>query len=69
VRDFKWDDSALEKQQKDIAELASQEKELWVSGACAAYAACEARVPWETRLYRLDAGFGFEWSGSGNVFR
>ncbi|RSH94719.1 Vacuolar ATP synthase subunit C [Saitozyma podzolica] len=29
VRDFKWDDSALEKQQKDIAELASQEKELW----------------------------------------
>lgn len=39
MRDFKWDDSALEKQQKDITELASQEKELWVSGARAPCAA------------------------------
>ncbi|KAK6907408.1 V-type H+-transporting ATPase subunit C [Kwoniella mangroviensis CBS 10435] len=29
VRDFKWDDSALEKQKKELAELAIEEKELW----------------------------------------
>ncbi|WWD16470.1 hypothetical protein CI109_100896 [Kwoniella shandongensis] len=29
VRDFKWDDSALEKQNKEIAELEVEEKELW----------------------------------------
>ncbi|WWC60366.1 uncharacterized protein I303_102937 [Kwoniella dejecticola CBS 10117] len=29
VRDFKWDDSALEKQKKELAELAVEEKELW----------------------------------------
>lgn len=31
VRDFKWDDSALEKQKKELAELEVEEKELWVS--------------------------------------
>ncbi|OCF31675.1 V-type H+-transporting ATPase subunit C [Kwoniella heveanensis BCC8398] len=29
VRDFKWDDSALEKQKKETAELEVEEKELW----------------------------------------
>ncbi|WWC87946.1 uncharacterized protein L201_002846 [Kwoniella dendrophila CBS 6074] len=29
VRDFKWDDSALEKQKKELAELGVEEKELW----------------------------------------
>lgn len=31
VRDFKWDDSALEKQKKELAELEVEERELWVS--------------------------------------
>ncbi|WVQ78786.1 hypothetical protein IAT38_000877 [Cryptococcus sp. DSM 104549] len=29
VRDFKWDDSALEKQKREIAELEVEEKDLW----------------------------------------
>ncbi|WRT65749.1 uncharacterized protein IL334_002697 [Kwoniella shivajii] len=29
VRDFKWDESALEKQKKEMAELGVEEKELW----------------------------------------
>lgn len=31
VRDFTWDDSALEKQRRQLAELEIEEKELWVS--------------------------------------
>lgn len=31
MRDFKYEDSALEKQKKDLAELEVEEKELWVS--------------------------------------
>jgi len=30
VRDFEWDDEALEKQNRELAELAAEEKELWV---------------------------------------
>ena len=33
MRDFEWDDTALEKQNKELAELAVEEKELWVSTA------------------------------------
>lgn len=31
VRDFTWDDSALEKQKRQLADLEIEEKELWVS--------------------------------------
>jgi hypothetical protein len=31
VRDFKWDDAALDNQTKEIAQLEKEEKELWVS--------------------------------------
>jgi hypothetical protein len=31
VRDFEFDENALEKQNKELVELAEQEKELWVS--------------------------------------
>lgn len=31
VRDFKWEDSAAEKQKREMADLAVEEKELWVS--------------------------------------
>lgn len=31
MRDFKYEDSALEKQKKELAELEVEEKELWVS--------------------------------------
>jgi hypothetical protein len=31
VRDFTFEDSALEKQRKELSELESEEKELWVS--------------------------------------
>lgn len=30
VRDFSYDEEAIEKQKTDLAELQSQEKELWV---------------------------------------
>jgi hypothetical protein len=30
VRDFEWNDEALEKQDKEIADLGTEEKELWV---------------------------------------
>lgn len=32
VRDFTFEDSALEKQRKELSELEVEEKELWVSG-------------------------------------
>jgi len=31
VRDFTFEDSALEKQRKELSELEAEEKELWVS--------------------------------------
>lgn len=31
VRDFTWEDSALEKQKREITELEAEEKELWAS--------------------------------------
>ena len=31
VRDFQWDEDALEKQNKQLAALQTEEKELWVS--------------------------------------
>lgn len=34
VRDFHYEDSALEKQRKELSELEAEEKELWV-GRCA----------------------------------
>jgi hypothetical protein len=33
VRDFTFEDSALEKQRKELSELEAEEKELWVSSA------------------------------------
>jgi hypothetical protein len=31
VRDFKWDEEALEKQMQELEDAALEEKELWVS--------------------------------------
>ena len=45
VRDFHWDDSASEKQKKELVELEQEEKELWVRHGAVSFEPCSCLRP------------------------